>query len=261
MKTTKMTSLVSSAVLIAGLAISPAAIASNSPEVAKALAGSTAFELPSKASSLVAKATSTDKQNVAAAAVKEAIGVNASAAIAIVTTVARENPSTAPIVAVTAATLQHKRIDQITKAAVSAAPSEVTQIVAAMIKAFPRDYGTIAVAAAEGAPSAGREILAVVAEHIPALQTYIQNAMAGFAANQGDLPIQAILTQSYSQAVSSSAAGSVVSAPAPTASDSSPSISPVIISAPFTPPTGTIITIGPGQTTNQVPGGRKYSSP
>jgi len=261
MKTTKMTSLVSSAVLIAGLAISPGATASNSADVAKALAGSTAFELPSKASGLVAKATSGDKQNVAAAAVKEAIGLNASASIAIVTTVVRENPSTAPVVAVTAATLQHKRIDQITRAAVSAAPSEVTRIVAAMIKTFPRDYGIIAVAAAEGAPSAGREILAVVAERIPALQTYIQNAVAGFADNQANLPIQAILTQSYNQAVSSSAGGSVVSAPAPTASDSTPSISPTIINAPFTPPSGTITTIGPGQTTNQVAGGRKYSSP
>jgi hypothetical protein len=259
MKTTKMINLVSSAVLIAGLAISPAAIALNSADVAKALAGSTALELPAKASSLVTQAAAADKQIVAAVAVKEAIRLNSSAAIAIVATVARENPGTAPIAAVTAATLQHKRIDQITKAAVAAAPSEVSKIVAAMIKAFPRDYGTIAVAAAEGAPTAGREILAVVADSIPSLQTYIQTAVAGFAANQGNLPIQAILTQSYSQAVSSS--GSVVSAPAPTAADETPSISPTVISAPFTPPPFTITTIGPGQTTNQVPGGRKYSSP
>jgi hypothetical protein len=257
MKTIKMIGLVNSAVLIAGLAISPAALASNSTDAAKALAGSTALELPAKAADLVAKASAADRQNVAAAAVKEAFELNPSATVAVVAAVARENPATAPVAAVTAVTLQHKRMDQITKAAVAAAPSQATKIVAALIKVFPREYGVIAVAAAQGAPSAGREILSVVAEYVPAMQTYIQSAIA--AANDGNLPIQAILTQSYNLAVSS---GAVVPAPTPTTSaGDTPSLSPTVISTPFTPPPNPIITIGPGQTTNQVPGGRKYSSP
>jgi hypothetical protein len=259
MKTTKIISLTGCAALIAGLAIAPAALASNSADATKALAGSTVLELPGKAADLVAKASAADKQNVAAATVKAAIGLNPSAVIDIVSAVARENPATAPVAAVTAAILQHKRIDQIAKAAVAAAPSQAAKIVAALIKEFPRDYGVIAIAAAEGAPSAGREILAVVAQHVPALQTYIQGAMAGFAANDGNLPIQAILMQSYNQAVT---AGAAVSAPAPTvsATTGTPSLSPTVINAPFTPPTAPIITIGPGQTMPQVPGGR-YASP
>jgi hypothetical protein len=262
---TKMITLVSCAALVAGLSISPAVLASNSTEVAKALAGTAVLELPAKAASLVAKASPEDKQNVAAAAVKAAIGLSPSAAVAVVSAVARETPAVAPVAAVTAATLQHKRIDLFTKATVAAAPTEASKIVAALIKEFPQDYGVVAVAAAQSAPSAGREILAAVAEYVPALQASIQNAIAGFGANDGNLPIQAILLQSYDQAVTSGAVASakVSTALAPTTSATSggPSLSPTVINAPFTPPTGPITTIDPSQTAPQAPGGRNYSSP
>jgi hypothetical protein len=220
---TKIISLISGVALIAGLAVSPAALASDSTDVTKALAGSTVLELPAKAADLVAKASAASKQNAAAAIVKAAVGVNPSAAVAIVSAVARENPATAPVAAVTAATLQHKRIDQIAKAAVAAAPSMAAKIVGALIKEFPQDYGVIAIAAAEGAPSAGREILAVVADYVPALQPAIQGATANFAANDGSVPVQAILSQSYNQALTS---GAVVSTQIPSAlAQSSPTLS------------------------------------
>ena len=101
---------------------------------------------------------------------------------------ARENPAAAPVAAVTAATLQPKRIAQIAKAAVAAAPSEAAKIVAALIKEFPQDYGVIAIAAADGSPSSGRAILGVVAEYVPALQSSIEGATAKFAANNGAIP-------------------------------------------------------------------------
>jgi hypothetical protein len=203
---TNITRVISSVALIAVIVVSPAVFASNSADVTKVLASSTALELPAKAASLVAKASAADKQNVTVAVVKAAIGINPSAAVAIVSSVARENPATAPLAAVTATTLQHKRIDLITKAAAAAAPSEAARIVAALIKEFPQDYGVIAIAAAEGVPSAGREILAVVADYVPALQSSIQASTATFAANDGNVPVQAILSQSYNQARISGAA-------------------------------------------------------
>jgi hypothetical protein len=257
--------MISGVALIAGLAGSPAALASDSADVTKSLAGSTALELPAKAASLVAKASAADKQIVAAAVVKAAVGVNPSAAVAIVSAVARENPATAPVVAVAAATLQPKRIDQITKAAVAAAPSEAAKIVAALIKEFPKDYDVIAIAAADASPSSGRAILAVVADFVPALQPSILGATAKFAANVGNIPVQDILSQSYTQALTSGAAVTTRLPAMPTATTpaatGTPSLSPVIINAPFTPAPGSITTIGPGQITLQEPGGRNYSSP
>jgi hypothetical protein len=257
---TWMIGLMSAVTWIAGLVNSPAALASNSPDVPKALADATVLELPAKAASLVAGAPAADQQNVAIAVVKAAIGLKPSSAVNIVSALARENPVAAPVAAVTAATLQHKRIDQITKAAVAAAPVEVAKIVAALIKEFPKDYGVIAVAAAEAAPSAGREILAVVGECVPVLRSYIQRATAKFAANDGNVPVQVILIQSYNEAATSGA----VSAKTPptltataSATDGAASLSPATIDAPYAPPPVPTPNIVPRQTT----GGRNYSSP
>jgi hypothetical protein len=262
---TRILGIISGVALIAGLTGSPAVLASDSPDVTKALAGSTALELPAKAASLVAKATAADQQNVAAAVVKAAIGVNPPAAVAIVAAVAHENPAAAPAAAVAAATLQPKRIDQIAKAAVAAAPSEAARIVAALIKEFPQDYGIIAMSADEGAPSAGREILAVVADYVPALQPSIQSATASFAANDGNVPVQAVLSQSYNQTLSS---GAAVRTPVPAmltvttpATAGAPSVSDPTIGPPYTPVGTTINNISPGQITPQQPGGNNYSSP
>jgi hypothetical protein len=210
----KIISLFSGAALFAGLAVSPAALALDSADVSKALAGSTALELPAKAADLVAKAAAADKQEAAAAVVKAAVGVNPAAAAAIVSAVAREYPAAAPAAAVTATTLQHRQIGLITKAAAAAAPAEAARIVAALIKEFPQDFGTIAIAADEGAPSAGQEIRAVVADSVPALQpSSIHGATANFAADNGNVPVQAILSQSDSQALSSNAVVSTLVTP------------------------------------------------
>ena len=261
-----MISLVTSVALIAGLAVPPAVLASSLADVTKSLAGSPALELPAKAANLVATASAADKQDVAVAAVKAAVGLNPASAVAIVSAVARDNPSTAPVAAVTAATLQHKQIGLITKAAVVAAPTEAGKIVAALIKEFPKDYSLIAVAAAEGAPLIGREILKAVADNVPALQPAIQGAIAKFAANDSNLPVLAILSQSNVQAAAS-AAPATPQAPA--------TLTPVMITVdtpllatptfglPFTPVT-TINNISPSQTTAQQPypsGSRPYGSP
>ncbi|MGA2541428.1 MAG: hypothetical protein ABSG78_07670 [Verrucomicrobiota bacterium] len=246
----KVISLMSGLSLVAGLAVGPAVLASDSADVTKALAGSTALELPAKAANLVAKASAADKKNVAVAAVKAAVALNPSAATDIVSAVARENPAMAPVAAVTAATLQHKQIGLIAKAAAAAAPSEAGKIVAALIKEFPKDYGVIAIAAAEGAPSAGREILAVVAEYVPALQALIQGATA----NNGNVAVLAIISQALA---SGFAVSTTVPQPTQPAAPIIPSLSaPVITPAPFVP-LGTVITYT--TTTLEPTGPRSYS--
>jgi hypothetical protein len=286
MKTT-IVSVIKTTALMAALAVSPGAFASNSTDMAKALAGSSALELPAKAASLVAKATAVNKKDVTIAVVKAAIGVNPSAAVAIVSAVARENPAVAPVTAVAAVTVQHKKIDLITKAAASAAPAQATNIVAALIKEFPQDYGVIAIAASEGAPSASRDILAVVADYVPALQAAIQGSIAGFSANDGRVPVQAILSQSYNKALTSgtvvrlqipanmsqndnqnvitggfaSAKGSSGYVQTTPGTTGAPTLSPPTIGPPYQPIPGQITTIGPGQITIQQPGGHNYSAP
>jgi hypothetical protein len=274
--TNKINNLVSSVALIAGLAVSPCAFASSSSaDVSKDLAGSTAQELPVKAAGLVTKASSADKQDVAVAVVKAAIGMNPAVAVAIVSDIVRENPATAPVVAVTAITLQHKRIGLITKAAAAAAPSQAAKIVAALIKEFPRDYGVIALAVSEGAPRAGREILAVVAEYVPALQPYIQATLANYASTDGNVPIQAILSQSYNQALasgvvmsmvpSSGAAKGATYAQTTSTASGAPTFSPPILSNPTLGPpfSGTSNTVVTTYTTNSITnqGSSRYPSP
>jgi len=175
----KIVSLISGLSLVSGLMVSPVAFASGSTDVAKALAGSTALNLPTKAASLVAKASAADKESVAIAATKAAIALNSAKTADIVSALVRANPATASVVAVTAVTLQHKQIGIITKAAAAAAPAEAVNIVAALMKQFPKDYSVIAIAASEGAPSAGRKILAVVAKSVPGLQAFVDSDANG----------------------------------------------------------------------------------
>jgi hypothetical protein len=227
--------------------------------VTKALSGSSSLELPAKAASLVTQASAADKQDVAAAVVKAAVGLNPAAAVAVVSAGVRDNPSTAPAAVLAAVTLQHKQIGLVVKAAATAAPSEAGSIVAAMIKEFPKDYSVIAIAAAEGAPSAGREILTIVANDVPALQPSIQNAISGFAANDGNLPVLAILSQSSSPAPVSSVAPVMLTTPM-TTSAAEPMLAGPSFGAPFTPVT-TINNIGLGSLQNQTSGGRAYASP
>jgi hypothetical protein len=273
--TKKINNLVSSVALIAGLAVSPCVIASSSIDASKDLAGSTTQELPAKAAQLVAKASASEKQDVAAVVVKAAIELNPTSVVSIVSAMSRENPATAPVVAVNAVILQHKRIGMIAKAAAAAAPSEAAKIAAALIKEFPRDYGVIALAVSEGAPKSGREILAVVADYIPALQPYIQATLANFAATDGNVPIQAILSQSYNQALASGVVMATVapnsSTRAGTYSQTSPStsggvtFSPPVLSGPVLGPpfTGNSNTMVTSYTTNSITneGPTRYPNP
>lgn len=269
--------------LLSGFLISPVLFASDSVDVTKSLAGSTALELSGNAANLVASAAPAQRNDVAVAVVRTAVGMNPGAVVAIVSAVVREDPASAPAVAVSATVLQPRRVGLIAKAAVAAAPAQAAKVVAALIKQFPQNYGIIAAAAAEGAPLSGREILAAVGESIPALKAPIQDLSSHFAANTS-LPVQTVLSQSYDQAINAgatvalltsidSAAGAssvakpVAYAPAaPTAplslpTVSGPSVSGPILGPPFTGSNPSPTTYSPSQTTVEQSGGRNYASP
>jgi hypothetical protein len=211
----KMINLGAGMVLMAGLVVAPSTFAFDSAALTKSLVASPVSERTATAADLVSKASAADKQAVAQAVVKAAIGLNASAAGDIVSMIAKQNPSLASIVAVTAATLQPKQLGVITKAAVTAAPSEVANIVAALIKSSPKNYSVIADAAAEAAPSSSREILAAVAANVPNLQTLIQGAVAGYAMSDVNLPVQMILNQVSTSSDTASTAPQPVSPATP----------------------------------------------
>jgi hypothetical protein len=127
---------------------------------------------------------------------------------------------------------------------------------------------------AEGAPKAGKQILAVVADSVPALQPYLQAVTAKYSANDGNVPVQAILSQSYDQALASGALvpaiagqpdrGQALAQTTPSSGGfsifSSPIVSAPVVGPPFTSTNGATnfsSTIG----TNEAPGGRTYAAP
>jgi hypothetical protein len=270
---TKMLNLVGVLAVSGGLVGSQALMASESADFTKILAGTSIVEMPAKAASLVAKAdTQQNRKNVTIAVVKAAVQLNPSAIIAVVGAISRAEPDMAPTAAVTAALLQHKQLALIAKAAAEAAPSQAGKIVAALIKEFPSQYGLIAISASEGAPLAGKEILEVVADYVPALQAGIASGISSYSSSatpvQGvattsssvALPVQAILIKSSQQAsiITTVPASSLPSKPAspPAIPAGGPTLGP-----PFTPIPGPVTTLGPGDTVPQSPGGRNESSP
>jgi hypothetical protein len=204
--------------------------------------------MPVKAADLLTKASLTDKQSVAVAAVKASIKLNPSVTTEVVSSLAAANPESAPAVAVAAVTLQHKQIGMITKSAVAAAPKQAVQIVVALIKEFPKDYGVITIAATEGAPSATHEILASVAKFVPAMKAVVQND-----SNSSDVAVlvnQAVATQSSIQA-----------APQPMTPVAPQLSGPVITSGGFQTFPGTPASFTPAEYTPVPAGGRTYASP
>jgi len=251
--------MMSAGALIAGLAIAPAALALDTANVAQSLAGSSALELPAKAADLVTKATAADKQAVAIAAVKAAIAQNPEYAVAIASAVARATPSVAPVVAVAASTLQHKKIELITKAVVMAAPAQAAKVVAALIKEFPRDYAVVAVAANEAAPNSGRDILAVVSDSVPAVQSSLRSALANLP-QDSVVSVQAVLSQMGYQPVGYNVASSTGASTA-NAQASGSAFRSQTTSTPFTALVGAAQTDKQNQTGTEGQGTRTYSSP
>ncbi|MGD1084340.1 MAG: hypothetical protein ABSA47_06240 [Verrucomicrobiota bacterium] len=258
---TKILNLASVLIVSGGMLAGQSLVMAADPvDYTKLLASASVVEMPAQAASLVTHAAKDSQKDVTAAVVKAAVGLNSSAAVAIVGAVARANPDMASTAAVTAASLQAKQIGLIASAAAVAAPSQAANIVDAMIKASPSDYAVIAISASKAVPSAGRQILAVVAKYVPALQAGLDKALTAFSATDV-LPVADILTQVNNDIVDGRTTVAVTS----TASTSSPADAPVrtgfSVGPPFTPITSTPTYITPSETQPQVPGGRTASSP
>lgn len=276
----KLMTMISTVTLISGLTVSPAAFALDTAQVNRALAGSTVLELPVKAASLVSQAPFAEQSQTAAAAVKAALSLSPSASVSVVSAMSRQTPATAPVVAVTASAMQHRRLAEIAKAASTAAPAQAAEIVSALIKQYPQDYGVIAKAAAEGAPIFSRQILAVVGEQIPALKKSIQTAVARTAEKSSAADVQSILTDSYNEALNAGVsvtpmllvanttgtpAASAISAGSPTTPSGGPALSgpvvaPPVLGPPFTAVPGPATIYTPSDTV-QGPGPNRYGSP
>ncbi len=269
-----------------GLVGNQAVMAGESADFTKILAGTSMVEMPAKAASLVAKEdTQAGQKRATLAVVKAAVGLNPAGTVAVVGAISHAKPEMAPVAAVTAALLQHKQLALITKAAAEAAPSQAGKIVAALIREFPSSYVVIAISASEGAPLAGKEILEVVADFVPALQASINSALASFPSSTTQaqaaladaqlvnasvattssslaLPVQTILVRAVNQAPGIGTLPVAITAPhsrsagPPAAPAGGPTLGP-----PFTPIVGPVTTISPSQTVPQVPGGRNYASP
>ncbi|MDB6108791.1 MAG: hypothetical protein JWR69_541 [Pedosphaera sp.] len=245
--------------MLGGLTITLAVLASqalsakDSAQIAgfkASLASVSPIELPARAASLITAVSDKEKESTTISVVRAAVGLNPSAAPAIVGSVAHEVPTMAPLAAVTAASLQRKQIGRIAHSAAAGAPAQAGKIVAALIKEFPSYYAVVAVAASKGAPSAGKEILEVVASNVPALQASIQKAIAGFDSTAGIMPVEAILNQGAQQAKLTGGAASLAGGIQ----------GPPTIGAPFTPLPVTPVEINSGNTSPEQPGGR-YESP
>ncbi len=275
---TKLLNILCFLAVSGGLAGNQLAMASEPADFAKILAATSVVEMPAKAASLVGKTgTPQERKNAAVAVVKAAVRLNPTIAVAVVGAISQSNPELAPVAAATAASLQHKQLASIAKAAAAAAPSQAGKIVAALIKEFPSSYAVIAISASEGAPLAGKEILEVVADYVPALQASINSAIASFSLSAAQpqstnglsvsgtsstqrLPVSAILEHATDQPASSAPVASGVSmatqnplATRPMRSDAQSSPLPATPTPPILPL--------PPQTNPQSPGGRNYATP
>jgi len=148
-------------------------------QVKQNLKAATPVELPARASLLVTQSDPKERETMAENVVVAAHAVRPVALVAVVSAVARDNPTVAPAVAARATALQPKEAAAIARAAAGAAPKEAAKIVYAVCKVAPTKYGQIAVAVAQVAPDAGKEIVAAVTEAVPALKPFVDRASAG----------------------------------------------------------------------------------
>jgi hypothetical protein len=210
------------------------------------LSAAPAVELPAKAADLVLHAKARDRSAATLNAVKGAVGINPTAAPAIVGAVARAVPDMASVAAGAAAAEQPKQASAIAKAAAAAAPSQAGKIVAAVCRAVPNEYRNVAVAVSQVVPSAGEEILRAVASALPDLKPSIDKALAAYGGNV--VSVAATLDQA------SNPAAPVLAGAAPMARG--PSVGPG-----YVPLTSSPTQVTPGTSGQVPPGGRNYATP
>jgi hypothetical protein len=198
-KKLKLLSIASLAVGLLSVQVVPANAVDVAP-IKTTLAGVSGLELPGKTAGLVATAADQDKKAVTISAIEVAVGMNPSAAPAIVGAVSTQVPSMASVASATASKLQPQQAVTIVEAAAKAAPSQAAAIVAATSKEVPAQYARIAIAASKVAPSAKQDILVAASGASPAPMR-AKLAKAATASSTASLPMEVTFARTYAHAV------------------------------------------------------------
>lgn len=147
-------------------------------DVRKALQSVVLPEMPVKAAELVKRAPASQRLAIALAVTQQAIALNPSLTVSVVSEVSRAEPSVAGDVAVIAASLQPKNLAAITHAAIKGAPSKHKQIVIALSRANPTEFPKIAGAAQMALPAEQRiNVFHSLAEALPGLRPMLDEKM------------------------------------------------------------------------------------
>ena len=198
-------------------------------------------QMPAKAADLVLHATGKNLKQTTIGVVKAAVGLNPSAAPAIVASIAHATPNMAATASATAVAMVPDQVLAIARAAAAASPAKAGAIVEAICRVMPTAYQKVAVAVAEVVPGADKEILAGIAAAIPSLGNAINQALAG---DQVNPPVSLVLNQVAPTvnvaAIASVPLGTPVSSVAgspstPVALPQGASVNPPAVPPPFAP--------------------------
>ena len=148
------------------------------------LKASAASELGAVAARMVAKAPAESRVLLTRRVVTTAFELRPMAAVQVVASVAQAVPEAAAAAAGAVAASKPDSAVAVTREAVQRAPAQVRAIVAAVSKEAATKYKGIGLAAVEALPGATADILAGLAEGVPALQPLFDRVKAN-AANDG----------------------------------------------------------------------------
>lgn len=147
-------------------------------------------EMAARAVSIVAKASSEDRQEVAIETVRAIVSQKPSLAPAVVGAISGAHPELSPVIAAEAAALSQEQAPEIVKAAASAAPAQASKIAGAVSKVVPKSALKIARSATAVAPAIVEEITEAVLASVPSARNEIQNdaVLLRFSRNSAGSP-------------------------------------------------------------------------
>ncbi len=178
------------ALLVAGCLSSASSTAiakdgtSSASSVAGKLSNSTVLELPAIASQLVAKASKSNKQQVALEVVSVVAKTNPELLPSVGAAVISEIPSAAAKVASAAVQLAPERLFEIAKAAAVSAPKKAEDVALALAAIQPKELLKICLAIAKGAPSEAGRVIIPIARAFPMESHLVYSGLAHGAPEQ-----------------------------------------------------------------------------
>jgi hypothetical protein len=165
------------AALSSGISSVKALPDSHLSAVKRAVQHVAAPEVAAKAASLVSKAETKERSDVAIAAIRVIVSQRPSLAPSVVGSISKAYPELSATVAAEAASLSKEQVEQIVRAASAAAPRNATAIAVAVAKVVPASAAKSAVTAASVVPSADSSIEEMVVAAVPAARQEVQKSM------------------------------------------------------------------------------------